>query len=114
MRYTCDITVVKQLFLYAIGIWFILVIVAILNGAFREGFIRPGLGEYPGHILSTIILVVIIWIATYLFIRAVDRRASNTDFLLIGVLWLVLTVIFEFLFRSLRRRPVVGYVACQL
>ena len=87
---------VKQLFLYALGIWFILVITAILNGAFREIFISPRFGEYPGHIISTIILVAVIWIVTYLFIRVVGRGAPTTDFLLIGVLWLVLTAIFEF------------------
>ena len=89
---------VKKLFLYAIGVWFILLIVAILNGAFREEFIRPRLGEYPGHVFSTIILVAIIWIVVYLFIRTAGRGASTIDFLLIGVLWLVLTVIFEFCF----------------
>jgi len=88
----------RRLFLYAIGVWFILVIVAILNGAFREGFIRPRLGEYPGHVFSTVILAAIIWIVVYLFVRTVGRGESTIDFLLIGVLWLILTVIFEFCF----------------
>jgi hypothetical protein len=34
----------------------------------------------------------------YLFIRVAGRGASTIDFLLIGVLWLALTVFFEFCF----------------
>ena len=87
-----------KLFLYALGAWFILVIVAILNGACRNAFFSPGVGEYAGHIISTIILVCVILVVTYLFLSMIRIDYTVTDLLLVGTLWLVLTVLFDFIF----------------
>ena len=87
-----------KIFLYAFGIWFIFVTAGILNGTFREKFITPKAGEYAGHVISTIILVCVILIVTYLFISNLKIAYTKTDLLLIGGLWLVLTVLFEFVF----------------
>ena len=87
-----------KIFLYAFGIWFIFVIAGILNGTFREKFITPKIGECAGHVISTIILVCVILIVTYLFISNMKIAYAKTDLLLIGALWLVLTILFEFVF----------------
>ena len=87
-----------KIFLYALGIWFIFVIVAILNGTFRNAFITPKIGEHAGHVISTIILVCVILVVTYLFISNLKINYTNTDLLLIGAFWLILTVLFEFVF----------------
>lgn len=87
-----------KIFLYALGIWFIFVIVAILNGAFRNLFLEPKIGEYAGHVISTIILVCVILIVTYLFVANLKIDYTRTDLLLIGAFWLILTILFEFVF----------------
>ena len=87
-----------RILLYALGVWFILVMVAILNGACRNAFISPRVGEYAGHVISTIIFICVILVATYLFLSLIRIDYSVTDLLLIGTLWLVMTVLFEFIF----------------
>jgi len=87
-----------RILLYALGVWFILVIVAILNGVCRNAFISPKVGEYAGHVISTIIFICIILAATYLFLSMLRIDYTVIDLLLVGTLWLVLTVLFEFVF----------------
>lgn len=87
-----------KIFLYALGIWFIIVVAAILNGTFRNAFITPKVGEHAGHVISTIILVCVILVVTYLFISNLKINYTKTDLLLIGAFWLILTVLFEFVF----------------
>ena len=87
-----------KIFLYALGIWFIFVIAGILNGIFRETYIAPRVGEHAGHVISTIILVCVILIVTYLFISNMKIDYAKTDLLIIGALWLLLTILFEFVF----------------
>ncbi len=84
--------------LYALGMWFVLVIAAILNATFREVFITPKLGEHAGHVISTFTFMCIILALTYLFLGYLDADLARNDLLLIGAFWLVLTVAFEFLF----------------
>ena len=87
-----------KIFLYALGIWFIIVVAAILNGIFRNSFITPKVGEHAGHVLSTIIFICVILIGTYLFISNLKIGYTKTDLLLIGAFWLILTILFEFVF----------------
>ncbi len=87
-----------MIFLYALGIWFILVIAAILNGEFRNSFITPKVGEHAGHVISTITFIGIILVVTYLFISNLKIGYTNTDLFLVGVFWLILTILFEFVF----------------
>jgi len=88
----------QGILLYALGVWFILVIVAILNGTCRNTFISPKVGEYAGHVISTIIFICVILLATYLFLSMIRIDYTVIDLLLVGTLWLVLTVLFEFVF----------------
>jgi hypothetical protein len=86
-----------MLFMQAVGVWVILLIAAVINGAIRQEFIGRLLDELPAHLLSTILLALIIFIVAFLFIRAKGITKTAT-LLLIGGLWVVLTVAFEFLF----------------
>jgi hypothetical protein len=71
-------------------------VAGILNGVFRESFITPKVGEHAGHVISTIILICVILVVTYLFINNLTINYTMTDLLLIGAFWLILTVLFEF------------------
>lgn len=87
-----------KLFLYALGIWFVFVVVAVLNGTFRNLFLEPRIGKYAGHVISTIILISSILLVTFLFLRSLKAKYSRADLLLIGLFWAFLTSMFEFLF----------------
>ncbi|HEY92240.1 MAG TPA: hypothetical protein G4O17_00645 [Dehalococcoidia bacterium] len=86
------------IFLYAFGVWVIFGILATINGVIRNKFYTPKIGEYPAHVISTVIAIFFIIIGTYLFVRFVKIDYSSIDLLLIGGFWVVLTVLFEFVF----------------
>ena len=88
----------SKILLSTLGMWFIFVIAAILNGTFRISFITPRVGEYAGHVISTVIFMFVIFAGTYLFLGYLNADLSRNDLLLIGAFWLVLTVVFEFVF----------------
>jgi len=86
------------IFLYAFGVWVIFGILTIINGIIRNRFYAHVIGEYPAHVISTIIAICFIVIGTYLFLRFIGIEYSNVELLLIGVFWVILTVLFEFVF----------------
>jgi len=87
-----------KLYLYAAMTWVVLVFIAILNAGVREGFFSPTFGDHIGHVVSSIMLSVLIFIVAYIFIRSIDIEYTALDPWLIGAMWLALTVTFEFLF----------------
>jgi hypothetical protein len=87
-----------KIYLYALGMWLIFSVAAILNGLFRNSFITPRVGEHAGHIISTVIFIIVILIGTYIFINSLKMDYSTTNLLLIGAFWLILTILFEFVF----------------
>jgi hypothetical protein len=87
-----------RIFLYAFGVWVIFGILAVINGVIRNRFYAPVIGEYPAHVASTVIGICFVVIGTYLFLRFIGIEYSNVELLLIGVFWVILTVLFEFVF----------------
>jgi len=85
-----------KILLYALGIWVIFLILAIVNAIVRESIYAPRLGEDLGHAVSSIIAIIYTLAITYWFIDRIKADVIGTDLLWIGVLWLILTVIFEF------------------
>lgn len=80
----------------AFAIWLVLLVLAVLNGGAREVLINPRIGEQAGHVVSTIVLCVVIFIVASLALSWIGPRTAK-DALWIGLLWVVLTVGFEFL-----------------
>ena len=76
-------------------VWFVLLILAVLNGAFRESMLLRWAGREPAQAVSTLMLSAIIlavsWIATPWIAPATLRDAWA-----IGAAWLVMTLAFEF------------------
>lgn len=89
-----------------LGVWFLLAILAVLNGVFRELVLVPQIGEYPGHVASTLSLLGIIVILTWLFFGWTAVEYGRLELLAIGVTWVVLTVGFEFLVGYVEGTPV--------
>ncbi|GAA4334652.1 hypothetical protein [Flaviaesturariibacter amylovorans] len=82
-------------------LWFPMLLIAIVNGTLRDLGYKKWLGELPAHQFSTLTLIV--FFAVY--IRYVVHHfppASETHALMLGLLWLVLTLAFEFGFGRYR------------
>ena len=86
----------KNVLIYALS-WIGMVAIAILNGVVREKAYGQFMGELHAHQLSTLIGLLLfgayIWILTGTF-----PIESSTQALTIGGIWLIMTIIFEFVF----------------
>lgn len=92
-------------FLYPLGIWVLMAVFAVVNGIFRELVIIPSLGEYQGHVLSTLLLVGAILVITFGFFSLTSAQYRFAEVVLIGAMWTGLTVGFEFLVGYLEGTP---------
>jgi len=81
--------------LRALDVWFILLVLAVANGTFRTAILIPCVGERAGHIISTILLSLLILATAWLTIGWI-HPATFYAAVLIGIVWLGLTVLFEF------------------
>ncbi len=76
--------------------WILLSVVAILNGIVRNYVITPNIGERNGHIISTVVLCLLIFIITSVLITWIAPK-NCSDARAIGLYWIILTIAFEFL-----------------
>ena len=75
-------------------IWLAIIPLAILNGALREKVINPLIGEKYGLPLSSISLCCIIFVLCWFCIPLIGKGTAKT-YWLIGLWWVILTVLFE-------------------
>ena len=87
-----------RLLVYALGIWICLSFCGVFNGIAREAFITPNVGDYAAHVISTATLICALLIVTYLFLKYVNIPYENKDLIAIGIIWIIMTISFEFLF----------------
>ena len=83
------------MFLTALIPWFLLVILAILNGFIRQKFIFPKVGEQKAHVIGTIIFLILQFVLIFVYVKMSLIRESSI-LLEVGVFWVILTVLFEF------------------
>lgn len=79
------------------GIWLVMVIIAIANGLFRDKALSPLLGPNVALPVSGVLLVLFIFTVCYAWLPTIGKQ-TGSQFLFIGFLWVVLTLGFEFLF----------------
>ncbi|HEX9758126.1 MAG TPA: hypothetical protein VGB26_10035 [Nitrospiria bacterium] len=81
----------------ALAVWLVMVVAAILNGILREKVLLPLLGNQISLPLSGILLSILVFLITFLFIPFFGKLDGKT-YIGIGILWVLLTLVFEFLF----------------
>ena len=84
-------------FLKAVVVWVGIACLAVVNGLIREKIIAPVLGVNIALPVSGFMLSVIVFVVTYLsfgLIKADSQKAC----ILIGILWVMMTLCFEFIF----------------
>ena len=75
-------------------IWLAIIPLAILNGGFREMVINPLIGEKCGLPLSGVLLCGIVFVLCWFYIPRIGRGTAKT-YRIIGLWWIILTVLFE-------------------
>jgi len=71
------------------------VMLAIANGTFHSAVLFPHVGEQAGHVISTLALSLLILLTAWFTIGWI-RPATLAAAVLVGFLWLSLTLMFEF------------------
>ena len=92
-----------DLALRTVAVWAILVL-AVANGALREAVLIPWLGTSPGLVLSGLLLSGLILAVAHLFLPWM-APGSAAQACFIGILWLLLTLVFEFSFGLASGKP---------
>jgi hypothetical protein len=91
----------KKIHLHSLWFWFVLLVIAILNAVLREVTYKPLLEPHIGnwaHQISCFTAILFFGISIYLFFKYVKADYDIQDTWIIGLKWVVLTVIFEFSF----------------
>jgi hypothetical protein len=86
--------------LKAFYVWVLILICAISNGAFREGFLVAQFGTVTAFVISGLLLSVCILVVSAALVPWLGRLKTS-HYLLLGLFWLSLTLIFEFGFGRL-------------
>jgi hypothetical protein len=81
--------------------WFPMLLIAVLNGTARDLGYKKYVGELTGHQVSTVSLIILFGFYIWLVINKFPPD-SGRQAVYIGLLWLTLTVVFEFGFGLLR------------
>ncbi len=87
----------NKFYIIAIGTWFLLMFVAIINAVLREGVYSLYLYELRAHQLSTITLVILIIILTFFVLKFCKIQLTTNELLIMGSIWVLLTIMFEFI-----------------
>jgi hypothetical protein len=80
--------------LRALAVWFGLVLLASLNGIFRESVMIPRLGDSWAQPVSSILLCGLVLLVTWFTLGWIGPQ-SVRDALVVGSLWVALTLAFE-------------------
>lgn len=77
--------------------WFPMIFIAIANGLFREKILRSHLSELRAHQVSTATMIILFGVYVWVLFKIWFPTSANQA-ILIGLIWLLLTIVFEFLF----------------
>ena len=79
----------------ALAVWGLLLVLAVLNGGVRDTWLSPALGDTIGRASSSVLLALLILLATWLTIRWIGPTTQGQA-MTVGALWVGLTLAFEF------------------
>jgi len=91
------ITVDNYFLVVTFGAWLVFMVLAIVNGIAREKVYKPAVGDLTAHQISTVIFVSLIFVVTYLILQASGLQLTDLAALVMGSIWLITTILFEFL-----------------
>ncbi|MHA1424263.1 MAG: hypothetical protein ACTSSD_19485 [Candidatus Thorarchaeota archaeon] len=86
------------IFISATLTWTLLLVAAILNAGLRINVLAVRLSALRAHQVSSIIFMCIVFVTSIVFAYLMSGSVTAIDLWLVGGMWLVFTVTFEFLF----------------
>ncbi len=87
----------ERIYVQALGVWVLFVVLAIGNAALRDTVYGPILkNDLLAHQISTVTAIALFLTAMYLFFSRTRAAYTGPDLVVIGILWLLLTIAFEF------------------
>ena len=88
----------RWIYALAIGVWIALAVTATLNGTIRTYGYGTLMSEKTAHQISTVTGLLLFAGVMYLFLRFSPFEYERRDLILIGIMWVVMTIVFEFVF----------------
>lgn len=82
-------------FIRAFLVWLFIIIAESIHGTIRQLFLAPLVGDFPARRIAVFTGMVLIFAITYFSIGWINTP-TNKSLLGIGLMWVVLTVLFEF------------------
>jgi hypothetical protein len=84
-----------MLLVYGLIAWFVFMITGVLNGLLRVAVLQASMREYPAHLVSTLLLCAALLLEISVFLGIVGEYSQGW-LIALGVIWTLLTVVFEF------------------
>jgi len=89
----------KGIYKQAIGFWFVLMVFGIVNGIVRNYVYGPSIGnELLSHQISTFTGILLFLTGMYIWLKYTNAHYLKKDLIIIGIMWLGMTITFEFIF----------------
>ncbi len=85
----------KAIFFKALAVWLLIIVSESIHGTLRELMLKPYVGDFRARQIAVFTGMLIILVVAYTFIRWI-RAESTKALLLVGLLWVALTLAFEF------------------
>ncbi len=79
----------------ALLVWLVIIVAESVHGTLRTLYLAPVIGDFPARRVGVFIGTAIIFVIALAFTRWIGAR-TKAQLLGIGLLWVVLTVTFEF------------------
>jgi len=83
-----------MLSLRVFGIWLLILVFAVMSGAFREAVLLPSLSKTAAFLISGVMLATCIVVVSVLLVPRLGRMTAR-QYWGIGAFWLALTLAFE-------------------
>ena len=84
-----------MLLIFGYVAWVVFMATAIANGIFRVSVLETSVNQYLAHLLSTAILCLALFVEINVFLSIVGDYSQGW-LIALGVMWLLLTIAFEF------------------
>ena len=79
------------------GLWLLAMLFAVANGTIGRLIVEPAFGEYPNHVYKSALGVAFVLFISWLYARTTRGRVALRSAWAAGLIWLALTIAFEFL-----------------
>ena len=76
-------------------VWLVIIFAESIHGTLRQIFLAPLIGDFPARRIAFFVGMLLIFLIVYFFIRWIAAPTAKS-LLLVGLLWAILTLFFEF------------------